>query len=59
MSTYTYRRELDREGWLKAIGVGVGAGVGTALVAGYLAKIFLQRTPLRPPNPSAPPAQPR
>jgi len=46
MRTYTYRRDLGREDWMKAIGIAAGAGVGTALVVGYLARILLQRTPL-------------
>jgi hypothetical protein len=41
---YTYRRALGVRELLPAIGVGVGAG----LVAFYLARLFLQRTPLRP-----------
>lgn len=39
---YSYRRTLSTGELLPAIGVGVAAGV----VAFYVARIFLQRTPL-------------
>lgn len=51
MPTYTYRRDLSRSDWMKAVGVAAGAGAGTALVVGYFARIFLQRTPLSEPAP--------
>jgi hypothetical protein len=41
---YHYRRSLTPREVLPAIGVGVGVG----LIAFYLAKILLERTPLRP-----------
>lgn len=41
---YSYRRPLSLPQLLPAIGVGIGAGV----VAFYVARLFLQRTPLRP-----------
>jgi hypothetical protein len=41
---YSYRRPLTPRELLPAIGIGVGAG----LVAFYVARILLQRTPLRP-----------
>jgi hypothetical protein len=41
---YYYRRPLTPREVLPALGVGVGVG----LVAFYLAKILLERTPLRP-----------
>lgn len=44
-----YRRELSRQEKLAALGVAAGAGAGVAAVTLYLARIFLQRTPLRPP----------
>lgn len=56
MPTFTYRRNLEREDWVRVVGVGVGAGVGVALAAGYLARIFLQRTPLDAPRVLPPPA---
>jgi hypothetical protein len=41
---YHYRRSLTPREVLPALGVGVGVG----LIAFYLAKILLERTPLRP-----------
>jgi hypothetical protein len=41
---YTYRRPLRTSELLPAIGVGVAAGVA----AFYVARLFLQRTPLLP-----------
>ncbi len=41
---YSYRRPLTPREVLPAVGVGVGVG----LIAFYLAKILLERTPLRP-----------
>ena len=41
---YHYRRSLTPREALPAVGVGVGVG----LIAFYLAKILLERTPLRP-----------
>ena len=41
---YYYRRSLSPRELLPALGVGVGTG----LVAFYIAKILLERTPLRP-----------
>lgn len=40
---YSYRRPLSLREMLPAIGVGVGVG----LLAFYVARILLQRTPLR------------
>ena len=42
-SEYSYRRELSLRELLPAVGVGVGVG----LAAFYVARIVLQRTPLR------------
>jgi hypothetical protein len=39
---YVYRRSLDSRELIPAIGVGVAAG----FVAFYVARLFLQRTPL-------------
>ncbi len=41
---YYYRRPLTPREVLPAVGVGVGVG----LIAFYLAKLLLERTPLRP-----------
>ena len=41
---YTYRRRLEPQELMPAIGVGVGVGV----LAFYVAYLFLQRTPLEP-----------
>ena len=41
---YYYRRPLTPREVLPAVGLGVGVG----LIAFYLAKILLERTPLRP-----------
>ena len=41
---YVYRRQLSSRELLPAIGVGVAAG----FVGYYIAKLFLQRTPLLP-----------
>ena len=43
-SSYYYRRALRPREMLPAVGVALGAG----LVVFYLAKLMLQRTPLRP-----------
>ena len=42
-SEYSYRRELSLRELLPAVGVGVGVG----LAAFYVARLVLQRTPLR------------
>jgi len=41
---YYYRRSLTPRELLPAVGVGVGAG----LIAFYIARVLLERTPLRP-----------
>jgi hypothetical protein len=41
---YVYRRSLNEREVLPAVGVGIAAG----LVAFYVARLFLQRTPLLP-----------
>ena len=43
-SDYYYRRRLSTLEVLKAAGVGIGAG----LLAFYVSKVMLERTPLRP-----------
>lgn len=50
MQGYTYRRRLQREEWARVVGIGVGAGIGGALLAGYLARVLMQRTPLDEPR---------
>lgn len=49
-SAYDYRRELGVTELLPAIGIGVGAG----LLAFYIARMLLQRTPLVPAAAAAP-----
>jgi hypothetical protein len=41
-TAYTYRRHLEPSELLPAVGIGIGAG----LAAFYVARLFLQRTPL-------------
>lgn len=41
---YVYRRELASRELLPALGIAIGAGA----VAFYLARIMMQRTPMRP-----------
>ena len=41
---YYYRRTLSVRELLPAIGIGIGAGIA----AYYVARVLLQRTPLRP-----------
>jgi hypothetical protein len=48
MATYDYRRRLSRADELKAAGAALGAAAGVAVVAWYLARILLQRTPVLP-----------
>ncbi len=45
---YSYRRPLTMRELLPAIGAGVGVGIGVGMAAFYVARLFLQRTPLRP-----------
>ena len=54
MATMDFRRKLSRGEKLAALGVGVGAGLGVAAVGFYLARLVLQRTPVRPPEQAAP-----
>ena len=44
LAGYTYRRPLDGRELLPAVGVGIAAG----LAAFYVARLFIQRTPLLP-----------
>lgn len=45
---YSYRRPLTLRELLPAIGAGVGAGIAVGAATFYVARLFLQRTPLRP-----------
>lgn len=49
MAGMYFRRELSRQEKLAALGIAAGAGAGVAVVTLYVARLFLQRTPLRPP----------
>lgn len=53
-STYYYRRTLSARELLPAVGAGVAVGVA----AFYLAKLVLEKTPLRLSDESAPRRQP-
>jgi len=50
MPTPDYRRKLTRKEEARAAGMaagaGIGVGVGVGLVALYLTRVFMQRTPL-------------
>jgi hypothetical protein len=52
-SEYVFRRRLEPQELLPAIGVGFGVG----MLAFYVAYLFLQRTPLAPRE--LPPAEPK
>jgi hypothetical protein len=54
-STYTYRRRLGAGDLVQAAAVGLGVG----LAAFYVARLFLERTPLVPRTGSAASAGPR
>lgn len=47
MATFESRRRLSAKELLPAIGVGVSVGVGTGLLAAYVARLFLMREKLR------------
>ncbi|MEW5928442.1 MAG: hypothetical protein AB1941_13320 [Gemmatimonadota bacterium] len=47
MPTFDYRRKLSLKEQLPAVGAGVGAGVAIGGAVFYLARLMLQRTPLR------------
>jgi hypothetical protein len=46
--THYYQRKLSRTELLQAAGAGLGAGAALGAVVFYVARVFLQRTPLRP-----------
>jgi hypothetical protein len=55
--SYYYQRKLTRADLMQALGIGVVAGAAVAAVVAYVARIFIQRTPVRPesqPVPGAP-----
>jgi hypothetical protein len=47
MPTFDYRRKLTLQEQLPLAGAAVGAGVAVGTVVFYLARLMLQRTPLR------------
>ncbi|HEX7242331.1 MAG TPA: hypothetical protein VF263_18735 [Longimicrobiaceae bacterium] len=47
MATFDYRRKLSRGDEMKAAGAAAGAAVAVGAVVLYLARVMLQRTPLR------------
>jgi hypothetical protein len=55
MPTFDYRRKLSLKEQLPAVGAGVGAGVAIGVSVFYLARLMMQRTPLRG-TPAANPA---
>jgi len=50
MSTFDYRRRLDKQELLALAGGVAGAGAGLAVVLFYLGRIWLQRVPLDQPG---------
>lgn len=55
MPTFDYRRRLTLAEQLPAVGAGVGAALAVGVSVFYLARLMLQRTPLRD-TPAAHPA---
>ena len=55
MPTFDYRRKLSLKEQLPLVGAGVGAGVAIGVSVFYLARLMMQRTPLRA-TPAANPA---
>ncbi len=47
MPTFDYRRKLSLREQLPAVGAGIGAGMAVGASVFYLARLMLQRTPLR------------
>jgi hypothetical protein len=54
MSTFDYRRRLERDELMMLAGAAAGAGAGLATALFYLGRIWLQRVPLKP-RPALPP----
>jgi hypothetical protein len=48
MSTFDYRRRLERKELVMLAGGAAGAGAGLASVLFYLGRIWLQKVPLKP-----------
>jgi hypothetical protein len=48
MSTFDYRKRLDRDELMKLAGAAAGAAAGLATVVFYLGRIWLQKVPLKP-----------
>jgi hypothetical protein len=46
MSTFDYRRKLERTDWLRLLGAAGGAGLGIAAVITYFGRLWMQRVPL-------------
>lgn len=44
--SYYYQKRLSRGELMQAAGAGLGAGVAVGAVVFYVARVFLQRTPL-------------
>lgn len=47
MPTFDYRRRLTLQEQLPAVGAGAGAALAVGVAVFYLARLMLQRTPLR------------
>jgi hypothetical protein len=55
MTTFDYRRSLEREDWMKLAGAAAGAGLAVATVVVYFGRLWMQRVPLpRGADPSLP-----
>jgi|GEM_PF-3436509 len=57
MSTFDYRKRLDRDELMMLAGAAAGAAAGVATVIFYLGRIWMQKVPLKPipPPPAAGP----
>lgn len=54
--TYYYRRRLRSRELLAVLGLSAGAAAGVFAVTFYFVRMFVQRTPLLPPDSSTDPA---
>jgi hypothetical protein len=52
MSTFHYRRRLERKELMMLVGGAAGAGAALASGVFYLGRIWLQRVPLKPEQPT-------
>lgn len=59
MPTFDYRRKLSLKEQLPAVGAGVGAGIAIGASVFYLARLMMQRTPLRATPAANPPGTAR